>query len=196
MLLSINEWGALDLYQIQQLHFASIKTARRRMEILAESKKVNRIRPSIDQTYNYFIGKRPAQLEHRVGTNYARLKLTMNLPWWEKLHSWEYEPQYYDILRPDGFIAIKNSERNEMRFAFIEFDRGFNPFDKVEKYNELFKSGGYKQSWWAPLAIKRFPIVIVISEDVERAQKKYKDRKDCVEFQFLDYHLIRSEYKC
>ena len=138
VILSIRDMGALDLYQIKLLHFPSIRTARRRMEVLTEKKKVNRVRPSIEKPYHYFVGKQPAQLDHRIGTNYARMYLRKQLKSWEVEHSWEYEPQYYmPMLRPDGFLAVKNTVANKLSCYFIEFDRAFDPFDKVQKYNEL-----------------------------------------------------------
>ena len=195
VLLSINEMGALDLYQIKHLHFPSIRTARRRMEVLAEKKKVNRIRPSIDQPYYYFVGKKPSQLEHRVGTNYARMYMRDKLKAFE-FHSWEYEPgQYMPVLRPDGFLAMKNQVTKKLNCYFIEFDRAYNPFDKVEKYNELYETARYKGTWWVD-AVDRFPAIIVVSENIDRAQKAMKANKNGLEFRFLSYTDIRRCFGC
>jgi hypothetical protein len=187
--------GALDLYQIKHLYFPSIRTARRRMEILAKKKGVNRVRPSIDLPYHYWVGRKPGQLEHRIGTNYARLYLDEGLKSWETKHSWEYEPQYYDILRPDGFMAIKNTTTNKLKCLFVEFDRCFDPFDKVQKYNELYANGGFVGAWWAKL-VDRFPAILVVSEDVGRAQKQLKNNKHNLEFRFVDYRQIRGQFSC
>jgi hypothetical protein len=165
------------------------------MEVLTEKKKVNRVRPSMYLPYHYFIGKRPAQLEHKVGINYARLFLTNSLKTWESIHSWEYEPQYYNILRPDGFMAVKNNVTNKLNCYFIEFDRAFDPFDKVEKYNELYKINGYKNTWWAN-KVDRFPAIVVISEEMERAQKQLKDNKYNLEFRFYDYQEVKEGFTC
>lgn len=196
IVLSLKEWGALDLYQIKHLHFPSIRAARRRMEVLAEKKHVNRVRLEMQLPYHYFIGKRPAQLEHRIGTNYARLYLTSKFKSWESEHSWEYEPQWcMPILRPDGFMAVKNTVTNKLNCFFIEFDRAFDPFDKVEKYNELYQSSLFKDAWWIG-AVDRFPAVIVVSEDIDRAQKHIKDNKNNLEFRFIDYREVKECFEC
>jgi hypothetical protein len=182
--------GALDLYQIRYLHFPSIRTARRRLEVLAERKSINRVRPSMDVPFHYWIGKKPGQLEHRIGVNYTRLFLQK----WEKsLQSWEYEPQYYDILRPDGFATVKTG--NELSCYFIEFDRCFDPFDKVQKYNLLYSSREFAEAWWAK-SVKRFPVILVVSEDVDRAKKGLKDNKHNLEFRIMDYRQIKEGFMC
>jgi len=182
ILQAINAWGSMDIQQIKYLFFPSLVTARRRMNRMADMKKVNRVRLAVDSPYFYYIGKRPGQLEHRIGTNYARLFLHQ----WEQILSWEYEPTYLGIVRPDGFCSTQNS------FFFVEFDRGFDPFDKVQKYNSLYHSGQYKKAWWINQA-KRFPVVMVITSDEVRKRAIDKLLKDSeVEFRVYLYKKVKE----
>lgn len=47
-------------------------------------------------------------------------------------------------------------------------NRATNTFDKVEKYNQLYQSGGYSGHWWVDLT-ERFPPVLVATTTVQRA---------------------------
>jgi hypothetical protein len=92
-------------------------------------------------------------------------------------------------------MAVKNNVTNKLNCYFIEFDRAFDPFDKVEKYNELYKINGYKNTWWAN-KVDRFPAIVVISEEMERAQKQLKDNKYNLEFRFYDYQEVKEGFTC
>jgi hypothetical protein len=92
-------------------------------------------------------------------------------------------------------MTVKNSVTGKLGCYFIEFDRASNPFDKVQKYNELYKSNEFGGTWWAS-SVSRFPAIIVVSENVERAQKHLKDNKANLEFRFLDYDQIREGFIC
>lgn len=176
------DWKALDLYQIAHMFFPSLRTTRRRMTQLVEMKKVNRVRVSVDLPYFYYIGKRPAQIEHRIGTNYVRLFLGR----WEAIRSWEYEPAYYDFVRPDGFCGAQDG------FYFVEFDRGFDPFNKVEIYNDLRSSGKYRSAWWVKQA-KRFPVVMVVTCDEGRKRAIEQQTKSSeVEFRVYLYEKVKE----
>jgi hypothetical protein len=49
----------------------------------------------------------------------------------------------------------------------VEMDRTENVFDKVKKYNELYASGKYLNSWWKRLA-KGFPSIHIVTTNTRR----------------------------
>lgn len=194
---ALETWGAMDTYQIRHMFFnkSSLYTAQRRLQKLAESRRLHRKRISIDLPYFYFSGKPLTQLEHRIGTNYARLMLLKQLRSWETWHYFQYEPTQYKKVRPDGFAVFKNTTTGKFRCLFIEFDRAFNDFDKIPKYNDLYLNKLYKNEWWAK-NIDRFPSILVLSEDVKKAQKDYVDDEQYPKFIFYNYDSVREGFKC
>ncbi|MBP2643447.1 MAG: hypothetical protein H6Q67_1334 [Firmicutes bacterium] len=164
------EWGVLDIYQLAQMFFPSMKMAQKRMQRLAELKKVKKSRDSIGEPYIYYAEKKPGQIEHRLGVNWVRVWLLANLRSWEKAYSFHYEVNY-GALRPDGLMGIYNTVTNKHRFVFIEYDRGFNKFDKVEKYEKWFNIDGYVGQWWTKYT-ERFPPILVVSEKPPKVNSK------------------------
>lgn len=71
----------------------------------------------------------------------------------------------YGFGRADGLYCIKINDGG-IKF-FLEYDDGRNKFDKIAKYEEYFKSGLWKQEYFAdPLKNGRisFPVVLVVTE--------------------------------
>jgi hypothetical protein len=108
----------------------------------------------------YYVGQRPAQLEHRLGVNCIRLWLQQRLKSWETLEIWQYEVNYGQ-LRPDALAAIKNSVTGKLRLMFIEYDRAYNKFDKVAKYERFYNGELYKN--FLPV----MPTVFVVGNNVK-----------------------------
>lgn len=184
--LSQSEYGCLDIFQLAELFFPSLKMAQKRMTRLYKAKKVGRFRENLGQPYIYYLDKRPEQYEHRLGMNWIRLWLVKTLPAWEEVCSFDYEINY-GPLRPDGLMGVKNAVTGKCRFVFIEYDRGFNKFDKVTKYERWFDSGGYLGQWWAEL-VDRFPQVLVVSEKPPKVSSK-------LNFKVIYYDDILKEVK-
>jgi hypothetical protein len=187
----LEEWQVLDTDQIQHLYFPSLRMAQKRLQRLVELKKLHRARDYSGQAYYYYLEAKPGQACHRVGLNWVRLWLERELKSWEQLSTWQYEPNHKTV-RPDGFMAVKNTVTGKLRFAFIERECDTNPFKKVKLYNDLYASEGYAGAWWADKA-DRFPPVIVVVESETRLAKVRglieKDNKHGLEFKayLLDY---------
>ena len=183
---TLAEWGCLDIFQLTKLFFPSLKMAQKRMQRLSESGKVLRCRENLGQPYCYYSSKKPLQQEHRLGMNWIRLWLLLQLRSWEKIYSFNYEINY-SVLRPDGLIGIYNTVTNKYRFVFIEYDRGFNKFDKVTKYENWYDSDGYANQWWVKY-VMRFPKVLVVSEKTPKVKSK-------LEFEIVSYEKIMEEVR-
>ncbi|MBP2644466.1 MAG: hypothetical protein H6Q67_2353 [Firmicutes bacterium] len=93
------------------------------------------------------------------------------------------------MLRPDGLIGIFNTVTEKYRFAFIEFDRGFNKFDKAEKYEKWYNTDGYANQWWTKY-VERFPKILVVSEKPPKVKSK-------LEFEIVSYEKMMGDMeKC
>ena len=196
ILQTIEKWGALNTDQTQLLFFSGIQYGQRkaqdRLLALYRSGKLNR--KMVEGTYCYFLDNK-GLLKHTVGVNWSRLWMEQNLPDWEKIHSWSYE-QDYKILRCDSFVAIKNTITGKFRFMFVEMDRGTNAFDKVAKYNKLYKDEKYASWWWVKLT-ERFPAVQVVTIHPTRQkliESEIERANECgLEFKIVMLDDIRGE---
>lgn len=193
----VESQGAMNTDQLKLLVFSDVsyQMACRRLQKLAEKKRLARDRYSMAEPYFYYIpGKKPGQIEHVLAVSWVYTWLRSNLKSWERLHSFERESNY-KILRPDGFVAIKNVWENKYRFCFIEMDvaESGNKFDKIAKYNTLFASEGYYGSWWVPLT-ERFPPVIVVTTGREQQVREYikLDNINNLEFQVFSLDQIKE----
>ncbi|MHB1042373.1 MAG: replication-relaxation family protein [Eubacteriales bacterium] len=168
ILQAVERRRALDTEQVRVMLFpfsCGQRKAQERLLKLYKGKRLDRDRAG--DVYAYYRDQRPGKLRHLIGVNWVRLWLESRLKSWETLHSFEYEPDY-GLLRADAFAAVKNVATGKMRFFFVEVDRATNGFDKVEKYCQLYESGGYRGRWWVELT-DRFPAVLVVTTDPERA---------------------------
>lgn len=169
---AIERHEILNTEQICLLFFKSLnnglRIAQRRLKALYERKLVNRARESFSEPYYYFVGKRPAQVAHKLGINWVYVWLTVRLKSWEEMFCFIAE-QDYGILRADALAGIKNTVTGEVRFYFVEFDNAEsgNHFDKVTKYNALYESEQYTAAWWVDYA-SRFPAVLVVTTNPRR----------------------------
>jgi hypothetical protein len=179
-------WGCLDIFQITALFFPSLKMAQKRMQRLTETGKVKRTRENLGQPYCYYYERKPGQIDHRLGMNWIRLWLMKRLKSWEQMYSFDYEINY-GLLRPDGMISIKNITTGQYKFIYIEYDRGFNKFDKVEKYERWYDSEGYADQWWVRYT-EKFPLILVVSE-------RHPNIKSRLSFRVASYESILEEMK-
>jgi hypothetical protein len=80
----------------------------------------------------------------------------------------------------------------------VEHDRGTNAFDKVEKYCQLYESGGYSGRWWVSLT-KRFPPILVATTTVQRLETIKtaikKENKAGLEFRVMLLEDIKKYFK-
>lgn len=174
--------------------------AQGRLKKLHEGKTLKRDRLSLDEPFFYYLDKRPGQLEHRLAVNwvYVWFRKVKAKRGWEKLHSFEWEVPYELIVRPDGFAAIKNIPYGKLTFYFVELDiaESGNAFDKVMRYNKLYKSRKFMNYWWGSLATG-FPSIIVVTT-TERKKKFILDKiakeNECdLDFQVYTLDQIKEE---
>lgn len=171
ILQAIEKCHVLDTEQIWAIFFNQMKYGQRkaqeRLQKLYERGclKRDRIR---QEPFFYYIEKRPGQPAHQLGVNWIKIWLQHKCRSWEKIHSFSYE-QDYKILRTDGFAAIKNIVNGNLKFYFIEMDRGTNTFDKVQKYCDLYENEKYQGWWWVALT-ERFPPVLVVTTSLSRKE--------------------------
>lgn len=189
---AVEQFGILDTEQIARLFFTGSqgqRVAQRRLKGLTDKGKLNRCRESIDLPCWYYTGKRPKQAEHRLAVNWVYTWLFSKLKQWERLESFEHEPDYKTV-RPDALAAIRNTVTGKMRLYFIEADMSGNGFDKASKYNRLFATSGYGSAWWAESA-ERFPAILIVTEGEGRrrtiAKRIEKENSSGLEFQV---HLL------
>lgn len=183
---TIIDRGPLDIFLLSAMFFPSLKMAQKRLQRLAETGKVKRTRETLGHPYTYYSGQRSAQLEHRLGVNYIRLWIEQRLKSWEQIEVWQYEINYGQ-LRPDALAAIRNNVTGKLRLMFLEYDRAYNKFDKVAKYERFYDTGGYCGQWWAEQA-ERFPPVLVVSEGTPTVKSK-------LEFSVLSFQKIVEEVR-
>lgn len=161
--------GSLNTEQITAMFFrgsAGLKKCQQRMKKLYDAKRVKRTKINASGSYCYYIGKRSGRLEHLISTNWVYIWLTKQMKSWESLWYWQYE-MAYDILRCDAFTGIKNSFTGEVKFYFVELDRSNNTWDKTRKYNQLYETEKYSDSFWVQHA-KVFPVILCVTEDKNR----------------------------
>jgi hypothetical protein len=175
--------------------------AQDRLKKLTEKKKVvKRDRLSFEEPFFYYLEKRPGQIEHKLAVNWVyvwfiRVKVKKG---WEKFHSFEWEVPYGKILRPDGFASIKNLAYNKLTFYFVELDiaESGNGFDKVPKYNRLYKSKEFMNYWWGPLAVG-FPSIIIVTTTERRKksilEKIARENEHDLDFQVYTLEQIKED---
>lgn len=158
---------ALETEQVKVIMFPGMAYGlRKAQERLLKLHRKNRLdRERVGDTFAYY-HNRPGALAHLLGVNWIRLSLEKTMKSWEVMHSFKYEADF-GILRADGLAAIKNTVTGKFRFFLIEMDRATNGFDKVEKYGQLYESGGYTGHWWVKLT-ERFPSVLVVTTTPQR----------------------------
>lgn len=125
----------------------------------------------MEEPYAYYIdlSAKVEQMEHVILLNWVYVWLEHNLKSWEELHSFEYERDY-GMVRADAFAVIKNRFTGRIRPSYVELDRGYNAFDKVRKYNDLYESEKYANEWWVE-QVTGFPAVIIATTNGKRLRR-------------------------
>lgn len=189
---------ALNTEQIWLLLFKNNckRIVQRRLKKLVENKKISRFRVSLDESYVYYVNRKPGQLEHVLGVSWAFTWINLTLNSMEKLHCFDREVKDYKLIRPDAFVGIKNLWFDSYSFYFIEIDivESGNDFSlKVKKYQELYNSESYVNMWWVPLS-KRFPVIIVITTGrVKTIQEKInKENVNGLEFRIYSLDQVKE----
>lgn len=174
-----------------------------RLKKLYEKKSLKRDRLSLEDPFFYYLEKRPGQLEHRLAVNwvYVWFRKVKAKKGWEKLHSFDREVPYEQIVRPDGFAVIKNIPYGTLTFYFVEMDiaKSGNAFDKVKKYNALYQSEKYLGYWWGTIATGFPSIIIVTTTDRKKKtilEKIHRENESGLDFQVYTLEQIKEECSC
>lgn len=148
---------------------------------LYKSKRLKRKRIDAAQPYVYFLPgeKWNQKAEHYLAANWVYIALVKQIKSWFKLQAFvrEYFCRIDDNshLVADALAVLANKTTKELKPAFIEVDRGSNnEFDKVLKYNALYKSKTWVKQWWAKPDQEgryRFPRVLVVTDRPGKVQE-------------------------
>lgn len=160
----VRRLGAVNTDQVRALLFrfpTGLRKAQERLSVLVERGQLNRCRIAPNESYVYYVGRRPGQLEHRVMVSWAYVHIVSGLASWERLEEWRLE-DVCGNLRSDAVAGIRIVPTGEWRFVFVEADCSDNPFNKVATYNRLYESQAYLGAWWAEQA-RRFPSIVVVT---------------------------------
>lgn len=169
---ALEDWGVMDSRMISVLFYSDIYwSLRKAQEKLCKMASRGHIqREMSDGTYLYYLEDLGGRTAHKLAINWFRLWLELKRLEGEKIHVFKYEDNY-KILQADAFIAVKNTNFKTFKFYFLEMDLSHsNKFDKVKKYNELFKQQNILEGhWWFKLA-ERFPLVYVVTTTEKRKE--------------------------
>jgi hypothetical protein len=129
--------------------YPDIKTARRRLKILADSREIGRVRDNINAEFIYYISK-PKQIRHSVLlTDFLREFSRV-----AKIESCKTEVTIGNV-RSDALIGFKQNERRYL--AFVEVQISNTALD-IQKYEKLY----YSKEW--EKKIPQFPIIIAVTD--------------------------------
>lgn len=194
----IERHKVLSTEQIRLLKFkeqlCGERIAQRRLAKLTKQKRVYRDRYSVNEPYFYWTDKKPKQVEHSLGVNWAYIWLCNGCRSnWQITH-WEREP-VYNAMRPDAF-CVKRSIVGVHSFYFVEMDiaESGNEFRKVSQYNNLYESGECSGQWWWRYA-SLFPnILIVTTGRKERILKRIeRENRNALDFVVKTLDEVKGE---
>ena len=155
----------------------------RKLRNLVKQKRLKRDRYTMTEPFFYWMDKRPKRVEHTIGVNWVYTFLQLDQS--SKIHLFQSEPREYEpIVEPDGFVVIKYTSK--FKYYFIEFHReeSGNDFDKIPKYDALFKKvfdekkEGKKSFWWInPFEEQTFSVIVVTTGTRERILEHVHNEK-------------------
>lgn len=100
---------------------------------------------------------------HWLNLNTFHYQLKRELSSWQRILYYDFEVSYGAGIA-DGFYVLKTTIDGKGRKFFLECDNDSNnPFDKIAKYEMLYRTD-WKKEWWAdPLkrGVVAFPLVVV-----------------------------------
>jgi hypothetical protein len=178
----IDRCQVLSTDQIAALEFrfpTGRRKAQQRLRKLVATKQLHR---SYVGEYVFHIERIGQGAAHRVALNWALIWLLRQKQNWERVVSWEYEPDY-GYMRPDLLLLLENTVTKKLRATYVELDRSRNRWDKVGLYNRLYAEESYSGAWWVE-DTDRFPAILAATTSEARARLiKDKVRQENI------YHL-------
>lgn len=145
----LNKFKVADTTIIKQFFFPSISTARRRLKILINKKKIKRLRNNINKDYTYFT-KEPKQLKHslEVINFYSKMSKKYNIT------NFKTEPNLGSI-QPDAIFTFIDNEKTHLACLEVELS---NKGADIKKYEKFYNSNEYKN--YFPI----FPKLFIVSK--------------------------------
>jgi len=193
---SIEKFEILSTEQIYVLHFNNIKCVEyglnKTRERMRKMKGVKKRRLDFRlPTFYYIEGKgKMSNTIHDVNRNWGFIYLI-------KLHQDKYRFDSLRIeyvignVRSDGFLRlVRYIDDKDVVCYFVESDisGSKNKFDKIIKYNELFRSKGYINEDWVSV-VRHFPHILIVIDD-ESKKKEIEDRVEKENVEELEFIIL------
>ena len=173
----VDELVVLSREQVQSLVFGPgdypAKKCRETLLKLVKREELRRGRTSITDSYVYWQrGRKPAQIDHTILLNWVYVAAKKAPNWWS-LKDWQTKGiKCGNILVPDGFMVLRNIQKDKAYPFYIEAQRIDNKsvFDKVKKYTDYFKSGEWHTPEWP--GGKQFAGILVITDGFDTDKRR------------------------
>lgn len=180
------------------MHFTDIKDrnqglikVRSRLRELKKLKKVKEEKINAYGKPKVFFKEKPKHttLEHVINRNWGYLYL-MNYNTYFKLQNVENEYVVGDV-QADGFAKLYSDKGDKFSYWFVESDRvnSKNEFEKILKYNEMYKNDQYVDKYWSDNKKLRpdwFPKILIVTDSDSKKEKieekVRKENKEGLEF--------------
>lgn len=86
---TLQEWGVMDVTQLQILLFPSCRVAQRRLARLVKEKRIKRCKHTVP--YSYYIDDKPKNIIRRLEENWIRLWITKSRHAGERIVKYDYQ---------------------------------------------------------------------------------------------------------
>lgn len=132
----VNNFKIADTSTISNLFFPSLDSCRKRLKVIFDNNKLNRVRDNINCEYVYFI-KKPKQYKHSllVTKFYGYFKDKLNIS------KFIIEPTYGNI-RPDA--AFVYNDNGVSKVGLLEVEISNKGFDWI-KYDSFCNNGNFSE---------------------------------------------------
>ena len=155
----IDRFKVCDITHIARLYYSGIKSSmpksHEKLTALVEESTLKRKRNNLNSRYYYWIGKEPAQVQHKL----ILLELYVRLCERFGEKNVECIPEYARLsgIRPDAFLAVQNNKRTYLFFVEVQISN--NPFD-FEKYSRAYYTNKVEKVF--PEGV--FPTILAVSD--------------------------------
>lgn len=145
----IEDFKIATTSQIYELFFGtSNRRCRQRLKELCNQGHMSRERGCVSMEYIYFIGKKPAQIEHHMTR--AQFYITAD----REFELSDFQPEYtIGKCRADAYFEVKSFGHYFPAFLEVQLSGGFDQ----QKYETLFNSGLWLERW------RTFPLIVVVT---------------------------------
>ena len=132
----LEDYKVASTQTLKELFFPSLSACQKRLKILYDNKRVQRVRPYLNHDYEYFI-KKPKRYTHcLLATEFYR-----ELSKQSKVDTFLVDKELGNI-RPDAIFGYEINGKKYIGLLEVEIsNNGFN----YEKYEKFYSSGDYKK---------------------------------------------------